>query len=112
MAYIECGCGKQDVRGLGYVSGVQAVVIGYIGVIVVLQGQHERHKGVSWNLERPHQVSLLYITKDKQDVNSGMGVLQKILQPVLGLSICAEMALGAISDLTSWKDEKNKEAGD
>lgn len=52
--------------GLGYVSGVQAVVVGHVGVVVALQGQHERHKGVCWNLERPHQVSLLHVTHRKK----------------------------------------------
>lgn len=60
--YIQRGRGQQDVCGLGHVSGVQAVVVGHVRVIVALQGQHERHKGVRWNLERPHQVSLLRAT--------------------------------------------------
>lgn len=60
--YIQRGRGQEDVGGLGYVSGVQAVVVGHVGVIVALQGQHERHKGVGWNFERPHQVSLLRAT--------------------------------------------------
>ena len=67
MTYIQCGGGQQDVCGLGYVSGVQAVVVGHVRVIVALQGQHERHKGVRRNLERPHQVSLLHV-KRKKDV--------------------------------------------
>lgn len=63
MTYVQRGRGQEDVCGLGYVSGVQAVVVGDVGVIVALQGQHERHKGVRWNPERPHQVSLLHATR-------------------------------------------------
>lgn len=53
-------------RGLGYVSSMQAVVVRDIRVIVALQGQHERHEGVCWNFERPHQVSLLHDTHRKK----------------------------------------------
>lgn len=62
-AYVQCGGGQEDVCGLGYVGGVQAVVVGHVRVIVALQGQHECHKAVRWNLERPHQVSLLHATE-------------------------------------------------
>lgn len=56
-------------RGLGDISGVQAAMVGYVGVIVALQGQHERHKGVHWNLEHPHQVSLLHATQRENEKN-------------------------------------------
>lgn len=63
VTYIQSRRGQQDVRGLGDVGSVQTVVVRHVGVVVVLQGQHERHKGVGRNLERPHQVSLLSATQ-------------------------------------------------
>lgn len=68
QAYVQRGSGQEDVCGLGYVGGVQAVVVGHVRVIVALQGQHERHKAVRWNLERPHQVSLLHATERERGV--------------------------------------------
>ncbi|TNN70017.1 hypothetical protein EYF80_019693 [Liparis tanakae] len=38
--YIECRSGQQDVSGLGDIGSVEAVVVGHVGVVVVLQGHH------------------------------------------------------------------------
>lgn len=46
-------------RGLSHVGGVQAVVIGHVQVVVVLQGHHVGHKRVGWDLKCLQQVSLL-----------------------------------------------------
>lgn len=45
--------------GLSHVGGVQAVVIGYVRVVVVLQGHHVGHERVGRDLERLQEVSLL-----------------------------------------------------
>lgn len=46
-------------RGLSHVGGVQAVVIGHVRVVVVLQGHHVGHERVGRDLKRLQQVSLL-----------------------------------------------------
>lgn len=45
--------------GLGHVSSVQAVVVGHIRVVVVLQGHHVRHERVRRDLEGFQQIPLL-----------------------------------------------------
>lgn len=94
VAYIQCRSRQKDVCGLRYVCSVQAVVVGHVRVIVVLQGQHKCHKGVCWNLERPHQVSLLHVTQrgknlNKQDLNSDMSSLTE--HPPEWCSLTAKM---------------------
>lgn len=45
--------------GLNHVSGVDVVMVGDIGVVVVFQSHHERQEGVGGYLEGPQQISLL-----------------------------------------------------
>lgn len=45
--------------GLNHVSSVGVVMVGDVGVVVVLQGHHERQEGVGGYLEGPQQVTLL-----------------------------------------------------
>jgi hypothetical protein len=42
-----------------HVGGVQAVVVGHVVVVVVLQGQHEAEEGVGWDPEGLQEASLL-----------------------------------------------------
>lgn len=57
--YIQCGRRQQNVGGLGYVCGVQAVVVSHVRMVVVLQRHHVGHKRIGRDLKRLHQVPLL-----------------------------------------------------
>ena len=50
---------QQDVDGLSDVSGVHVVVVGHRLVVVILQGRHERHKGLGVDVESPQKIALL-----------------------------------------------------
>lgn len=63
--HIQGRSGEQDVGGLSHVGGVQAVVIGHVRVVVVLQGHHVGHERVGRDLERLQEVSLLPETKKR-----------------------------------------------
>lgn len=49
-------------RGLGHVSSMKTVVVGYIRVVVILQRHHIRHKRVCRDLKSLEQVSFLLRT--------------------------------------------------
>lgn len=67
---MQGGRGQQDVCGLGHVGSMQAVVVGHVSMVVVLQGQQESHQRVRRDPEGAHQVSLLGM---KTAVNQGQG---------------------------------------
>lgn len=46
-------------RGLGHISGMQAVVVGHISMVVTLQRQQVGDKRVHWDLEGLEQVPFL-----------------------------------------------------
>lgn len=47
--YIESGRGEEDVYGLCDICSVEAVVVRYVSMVMVLQGHHVSDKGVNWN---------------------------------------------------------------
>lgn len=47
--YIESGRGEEDVYGLCDIRSVEAVVVRYVSMVMVLQGHHVSDKGVNWN---------------------------------------------------------------
>ena len=57
--HLQGGGGQQHVGGVHHVGGVQAVVVGHVMVVVVLQRQHEADEGVCWDPERLQEASLL-----------------------------------------------------
>lgn len=57
--YIKSRCGEEDVRGLGDICSMEAVVIRYVSMVMVLQGHHVSYKGVDRDTKRLQQLSLL-----------------------------------------------------
>lgn len=53
--------------GLGHVSSMKTVVVGYIQVVVILQRHHIRHKRVCRDLKRLEQVSFLLRTHQESE---------------------------------------------
>lgn len=49
--HVQCGRGQQHVCRLQHIGCVQAVVVGHVSVVVVLQGQHVPHHGVHGDVE-------------------------------------------------------------
>lgn len=47
--YIESGRGEQDVCGLCDIGSMEAVVVRYVSMVMVLQGHHVSDEGVNWN---------------------------------------------------------------
>lgn len=48
-AYIKSRCGEEDVCGLGDICSMEAVVVRYVAMVMVLQGHHISDKGVDWD---------------------------------------------------------------
>lgn len=69
-SYVQSRCGQQDVGGLCDVSGVEAVVVGHVGMVVVLQGHNIGHKGVDRDSKRLQQIPLLQGRKTQCHTNT------------------------------------------
>lgn len=50
-AYIKSRSGEKDVCGLSDISSMEAVVVCYVAMVMVLQGHHVSDKGVDWDAE-------------------------------------------------------------
>ena len=48
-AYVKSRCGEKDVCGLSDISSMEAVVVRYVAMVMVLQGHHVSDKGVDWD---------------------------------------------------------------
>lgn len=57
--YVQSGRRQEHVSGLSDVCSVEAVVIGHVGMVVVLQGHHVGDERVHRDPERLQQISLL-----------------------------------------------------
>ena len=57
--YLKCRTIQQDVSRLGDVGGVQAVVVGNVLQVVILQGHQEADENVARNFELLHQITFL-----------------------------------------------------
>lgn len=47
--YIKSRCGEEDVCGLGDICSMEAIMVRYVPMVMVLQGHHVSDKGVHWN---------------------------------------------------------------
>lgn len=59
LTYVKGRCGEEDVCGLGDVCSMEAVMVRYVSMVMVLQGHHVSDKGVDWDAKRFQQLSLL-----------------------------------------------------
>lgn len=55
--------GQEDIGGLDYVSGVHAIMVRYIRVVVLLQCHHVGNESVNRYFKGFQQVSFLWITR-------------------------------------------------
>lgn len=51
ITYIQGRSGEEDVCGLGYVSSMQAVMVGHIRMVVIFQCHHVGHKRIHGDLK-------------------------------------------------------------
>ena len=65
VMYLKCRTIQQDVSRLGDVGGVQAVVVGNVLQVVILQGHQEADENVARNFELLHQITFLEIKENR-----------------------------------------------
>lgn len=88
--------------GLYHICGVDVVVVGHVGVVVVLQGHHEGDEGVRWDLEGLQKVSLL---RREVGEESRVGHEKPMLTGHSDMSIASAAACAAQSAMPQTTDK-------
>lgn len=66
LTYIKSRCGEKNMCGLGDICSMEAVVVRYVSMVMVLQGHHVSDKGVDWDTKCLQQLSLLRRSETKE----------------------------------------------
>lgn len=59
LAYIQSRCGEEDMCGLGDICSMEAVVVRYVSMVMILQGHHVCDKSVSGDTKCLQELPLL-----------------------------------------------------
>lgn len=67
LTYIKSRCGEKNMCGLGDICSMEAVVVRYVSMVMVLQGHHVSDKGVNWDTKCLQQLSLLRRSETEEE---------------------------------------------
>lgn len=59
LTYIQSRCGEEHMCGLGDICSMEAIVVRYVSMVMVLQGHHIRDKSVSGDTKCLQELALL-----------------------------------------------------